>query len=754
MIFKYNKFNDENNKICFEFNNYNLIINPNHNSITQVISNFIGICPSIFILYNNKTNKYFLLDIFNTSKKELPRPKKSLNITNSDEDNNQKLNKINEIVNSDENNYLKFYNILSIHYSNLFIEFNTDLQITSFFNNIRLSGNNFILTKLLDNNKILYELLKKINKNQFNNNLDEKEKYIYKFIKSTLDIELNNYLDNYFITNIKDNMKIHYYIKKLKETFPYEKLNINLLLILRTKNPIIIKYYIWIFINYDNINLDYFIKLNLKLFIDIVCYYDENININEMIKNISNNKQIIIDNKKNNNYSEFYCKLKNYYKNIDKEKKINSLELYNIQNVIINNILNPKYNNQIGFGKIKTISNIESSNYINLDKINNINTKDISINKYIKIFLYKDEDTIKKELNNNFFYINKNEFDKIIENICGLVNDIVKTNNKNLLNLLCNNNLFLKLCICLLINNIKDNDILFEKNLIINTSTYLFYYQFLLGGILREDQITIITKILKNYTFSNRLLDLIENTYNIDFELEKEYYNNLLLDDTSFESTVNFKREIYNLIMGSGKTKMITPILLIFFNEYIKKINNKNVILILPEKLINQSYQILRYSLSYYFGINIQISFNDIIMENITLITDSNMKNNLISENINNFSNSIVLIDEVDIIIDPISSEFIIPVFESKKYLDKDIFSKLLVILFDSLNESKSSNILFNIKCNLVKIGFTNYEKFYNYVNYISDNKNKFENFELLNQSYVNKPKFTIKQIASKYLSH
>jgi hypothetical protein len=69
---------------------------------------------------------------------------------------------------------------------------------------------------------------------------------------------------------------------------------------------------------------------------------------------------------------------------------------------------------------------------------------------------------------------------------------------------------------------------------------------------------------LKNYGFNNLLLDVIANKIKDNNILDKDIF----LNDDSFKTQPI--RKVYNLLMGSGKTKVITPILLLYIYNYIK----------------------------------------------------------------------------------------------------------------------------------------------------------------------------------------
>jgi reverse gyrase len=121
-------------------------------------------------------------------------------------------------------------------------------------------------------------------------------------------------------------------------------------------------------------------------------------------------------------------------------------------------------------------------------------------------------------------------------------------------------------------------------------------------------------------------------------------------------------------MMGKGKSKVLTPLLTLYF---ILK-HNKQVYIIVPEHLLKQTKKDMK---NY---INI---FN--LGNSLKITTDSKIKENFLDGSFNNIErnkNTIMLIDEFDTIIDPLQSNFNITnekslIFENiikyKTFIDK-----------------------------------------------------------------------------------
>jgi hypothetical protein len=162
---------------------------------------------------------------------------------------------------------------------------------------------------------------------------------------------------------------------------------------------------------------------------------------------------------------------------------------------------------------------------------------------------------------------------------------------------------------------------------------------------------------------------------------------------------------VYQLLMGRGKTSVITP--LILFN-YVFNNNFKNIILLLPESLVLQTLNYINTNYSFILDLNINdinsikrfdsnqtfnsnqtkneklelIKNDNILCRNIILVDDKTIKtiflNNMIVKDINlleNIKNSLIIVDEFDSMYDPMKSNFNYPLTSTT--VDKEeIFEK------------------------------------------------------------------------------
>lgn len=207
-------------------------------------------------------------------------------------------------------------------------------------------------------------------------------------------------------------------------------------------------------------------------------------------------------------------------------------------------------------------------------------------------------------------------------------------------------------------------------------------------------------------TFMISFVELSTNiiTWNSQYDLIKKL-------TTGKEYTLS---KVYQQIMGSGKSDVITPAVLIY-NILVHYFKNYSIIL--PEHLKNQAIKNLKYNYSHIFSlVNFKMlelyinrkNNNKFNNKNITILSDLDFKNYLRTalQNINDRQNnkmlnflsddSFYIFDEFDSIFNPLSSDFNIPL---KKYLFNE-----LQISSDDLNNiinfcnNKHINFIENIK--------------------------------------------------------
>jgi hypothetical protein len=562
-------------------------------------------------MYNDQDKTYFILNISRFSHFDTKEDCKEKENENKSTD--EKLH----CINDDEYNELFYYDILEVHYSNLFINFKDDMTLMNYINTIKSNSNNYLIINLLKANKFI--------SNIYNHFITNKRKEL---IKKHLCINKKNLYEKHIIKYIEWSVDRHTCrVEKLSCIFTYKN-NFSIKIFVQDiKDNIILKFYIDLLYLKDDIDIKHF-----------------------------NEVGIIANTTKDTN---------------DIKQKIND---YN----------NKKISHQTGGNSLsKTTNNIN----IELENYDENNDNKI-VNKFIKIII----DTNKEPVNiksSDTIIITKDDIDSLnCNDLYKYIRLVMVYYNTRIIELFYTQPKITKICILLLLKRVYP-DLTKKYKMVINTTLSLIYYQFIAGGLLRDNQIDIIYTILTNYSFNNNYTDIIKNTYTSNYKNTGDLFNT---PDSKCESS----REIHDLIMGAGKTKMITPIILIFLYECIAKSNtDKNILLILPSKLINQSYMFLKYSIEYFLNYNVSICydlFDKSSNSKIKIISDINIKSSLITTNISTFDKDkyYVLLDEADMILNPLTSEMIYP--DNKKYyLEKDNFNKLINILFDVLKYNNRS---------------------------------------------------------------
>ena len=167
-----------------------------------------------------------------------------------------------------------------------------------------------------------------------------------------------------------------------------------------------------------------------------------------------------------------------------------------------------------------------------------------------------------------------------------------------------------------------------------------------------------------------------------------ELYDYLISED---------KRELFpiqELIMGSGKTTSITPYICILLlnNFLLKKILSNEVFIVMPEFLINSSFEILmKYLFPLFNNIEIIISPNKRKYNNsliINLISDTNYKLLFLEDRIDT-SNKYMIYDEVDMMANPLTCELNIP-FNREKLTRIDQLYKLSNAIYNDIFKSET----------------------------------------------------------------
>ena len=200
---------------------------------------------------------------------------------------------------------------------------------------------------------------------------------------------------------------------------------------------------------------------------------------------------------------------------------------------------------------------------------------------------------------------------------------------------------------------------------------------FVCGQILKTIEplnFDLIYNIKNNRNNSEILFEIHSNLF---IRTEQKKYLNLIYNDQNNDINNN----IYEILMGKGKTSVITP-LIILNNNYNSSFNKYNIIL--PEHLVNSSYNII----NKYIEIldNYRINKNELFMSKniINILSDSTFKYKLLTQIIENktknFSDILFIFDEIDSLINPMSSNLNIPNTNSNiDHNYKDLIIKIVI---------------------------------------------------------------------------
>jgi hypothetical protein len=369
------------------------------------------------------------------------------------------------------------------------------------------------------------------------------------------------------------------------------------------------------------------------------------------------------------NVSENYSPFQLYYQNKNCEEYLNRqyyLPKFNKKILTTNDrkSLNAKY-------EIISTDNIFTNEKIN-EKINvKINVKILCfINKINEIKLNYEK---KLELHNNQDKIIN---DEIIVPYNIFITNFKKPNTQN-------------------IDFMKDIKIILNKEVLeqiklenINNLFYNYYLQY--KDFLYQDYIFYMRDTVYNIILCKKLLKLLEyaeesklnETLNyfkenlskeyIDLNFEElrltgqilvEIFSGIIFRNKQTELINNIINDIKNqdnlydvnqLIMGMGKTAVITPCLILQFLYCFKDDFYNKIILCLPESLKLQTEQLLN-------------NFNilNILNPKLIILSDNELKLNLLHD-YNYIENNILIIDEFDTLYNPLSSNLNIPILKEK----------------------------------------------------------------------------------------
>ena len=178
---------------------------------------------------------------------------------------------------------------------------------------------------------------------------------------------------------------------------------------------------------------------------------------------------------------------------------------------------------------------------------------------------------------------------------------------------------------------------------------------------------------------------LNQSTLTDNINKTQELYRYLIINDKEY------LYPIQELIMGSGKSSTITPLLCLLLVNYLilNKKYDSSIYVIMPSFLIQQSFETFMKNL---LPVNnfVEIIVNDSssLFDNsikIYLMSDTKYKENFLTKNYNT-ENMYMIYDEVDLIANPLTSELNMPIPESKKdLLNHVIIYELTKLLYEKI---------------------------------------------------------------------
>ncbi len=629
------------------------------------------------------------------------------------------------------NNYLSFENKM---YLNIFDD---KIELTRYNVIIDYSNNNF---KINNNYEIITDFSNKYYLYRWiygtNNILVVKDNLKYKILLFNHIYNNENNQPKYKKTN--EFWKIYSLYKEqfeLNETFKYYIFDINPNMLYLDINindieSIITLCYTYIFFNkineYYNLlniinsfykNRKYFAKYEFKLY-DFV----NEIELNTPFVNIIKAQFLIKDNINNliNQYDYFndFFNINEIYTNKTREIIINSLgsdyKIIKLEPIKFTNINEEYcYNSR----KINLDLTKKDSIYLNIDTTN-LFDYDYSFNKILNNYIEKNkqEELIDIQHFSKKYFINILDIleKKLTKEINTLSFEICDVRNK-IISIMTNS--FLKLIkpINDIINLYDEFDITQETNdkeIILKDISRKLIQLKSYHTDKKESNYVHIYETIFGYYIKEEQNDLVNNIYN------------------QFTSTPE-NRYFHQLLMGAGKTSVVNPLLNI---KLINNTNDKFIINILPESLVNQSYNILITNIKYLLNIDVIIydidrntDISKIKFENnkIYIMSDSSYKSYLLN-NIEKQSvdykiikdSAYIIIDEVDLVNDTLKSETNFPI--GNKLIPDNLLSKinfiykLLDIIIETNYEAKILEFI-ETNPNIVLIKEESYNKLLEY---------------------------------------
>jgi hypothetical protein len=240
-------------------------------------------------------------------------------------------------------------------------------------------------------------------------------------------------------------------------------------------------------------------------------------------------------------------------------------------------------------------------------------------------------------------------------------------------------------------------------------------FQFITGFFVRDVQMNLINKIsldISPIVVSNSKPDVLP-THDVNVSAFGTYFGFKHADIIENETY----GRIHNLIMGGGKTTTITPIVILRYMQYMASTNTLSenpprVYLVAPSYLTNQSAEILLRTIGTYFPIKIKklsevrrpdktkdkkptdkFEYSKSLQENILdahiyVMNDTSMKCGYINDHVavlNSANKFAYLVDEVDTILNPVTSELNFP--DTHTSFELHDFENLCDMIYDILTE-------------------------------------------------------------------
>ena len=214
----------------------------------------------------------------------------------------------------------------------------------------------------------------------------------------------------------------------------------------------------------------------------------------------------------------------------------------------------------------------------------------------------------------------------------------------------------------------------------------------------------------------------------------------------------DFIHPIQEMIMGSGKSTVLTSyICILLLNNFLSQESfiNKEIYIVLPELLINTSFEILMKNLFVLFNnIEVLIYPNKRLYDKsfiLYLISDTNYKIMFLQTEVVDIDNKYMIYDEIDMMANPLTCELNIPFIKDTLHTSDNILYTLSEILYTKIFTD------FNF---WIKIKYTKKNDIHDYIYIINDIDITTINdyFNIIFKSYINDHKEILEYIKNNIL--